>query len=159
MNSPAAMLMKRTITDECWVFWGEKLLDLRTIDSMKKQRRSRRLSSLIVYTVLVPFGWVNNTLKWRLTLRSLCSSMTLSFNVKENRKCDSSLQGPCLAQNFEDESRSPNKSSKNHLKENGESFSFLFFYTLCFKHCSEKRLSTSTGALFSNFLLKSAVWS
>ena len=49
--------------------------------------------------------------------------MTLSFNVKENRKCDSSLQEPCLAQNFEGES----KSSKNHLKENGESFSFLFF--------------------------------
>ena len=53
--------------------------------------------------------------------------MTLSFNVKENRKCDSLLQGPYLAQNFEDESRSPNKSSKNHLKENSESFSFLFF--------------------------------
>ena len=49
--------------------------------------------------------------------------MTLSFNVKENRKCDSSLQEPCLAQNFDGES----KSSKNHLKENGESFSFLFF--------------------------------
>ena len=79
--------------------------------------------------------------------------MTLSFNVEENRKCDSSLQEPCLAQNFEDES----KSSKNHLKDNSESFSFLFFCTLCFKYYSEKRLSTSIAALFSNFSLKSAV--
>ena len=155
MNSPAAILMKRTITDECWVFWGGKLLDLRTIDSMKKQLRSRRPSSSIVYTVLVPFGRVNNALRGRFTLRSLSSSMTLSFNVKENRKCDSSLQEPCLAQNFEGES----KSSKNHLKENGESFSFLFFWTLCFNYCSEKWLSTSIAAPFSNFSLKSAVWS
>lgn len=76
--------------------------------------------------------------KLRFTLRSLSSSMTLSFNVKENRKCDSSLQGPCLAQNFEDESRSPNKSSKNHLKENSESFSF-FFFIRCVLSTAQKR--------------------
>ena len=124
MNSPAAILMKRTITDECWVFWGGKLLDLRTIDSMKKQLRSRRPSSSIVYTVLVPFGRVSNALRWRFTLRSLSSSMTLSFNVKENRKCDSSLQEPCLAQNFEGES----KSSKNHLKEKGTWVLFVLVF-------------------------------
>ena len=63
--------------------------------------------------------------------------MTLPLNVKENRKYDSSLEGPCLAQNFEDESRSPNKSSKNHLKENSESFSFLFFRCL-FKNAQKR---------------------
>lgn len=152
MNSPAAILMKRTITDECWVFWGGKLLDLRTIDSMKKQLRSRRPSSSIVYTVLVPFGRVNNALRWRFTLRSLSSSMTLSFNVKENRKCDSSLQEPCLAQNFEGES----KSSKNHLKEKG---TWVLFVLVFLNVVSEKWLSRSIAAPFSNFSLKSAVWS
>ena len=53
-------------------FGGGKLLDLRTIDSMKKQLRSRRPSSSIVYTVLVPFGWVNNTLSEGL-LYDLCA--------------------------------------------------------------------------------------